>query len=357
MTSLLDLQKQAGAVFSPEGNTLSTFNQESQLLDALDKKLIVCDRSNWGLLSLAGDDRARFLHNQTTNNIESLKTGQGCETVFVNSTGRTIDLVTAYIQEKNILLLVSPEQNEPLYQWMDRYIFPFDKVELKDLTAQYSIFTLIGKSAEAQLGDWFPTELLNTSVFGHKTITIDDVEVTVTVDSGLSCSGYNFIVATENAGVVWQKLTSLNPVLIGEKGWETLRIAEGRPKPPTELTTDYNPLEAGLWRAISFDKGCYIGQETIARLNTYQGVKQRLWGIELDGGLAPEDGDRIITIDGEKIGIVTSYDETENKYFALGYVRTKAGGEDLQVKIGEVTGKVVSLPFVKHEYYQPEAKS
>ena len=119
--------------------------------------------------------------------------------------------------------------------------------------------------------------------------------------------------------------------------------------PEQELTEDYNPLEAGLWKAISFEKGCYIGQETIARLNTYKGVKQRLWGIKLSESV--EVG-TWITLDGEKVGILTSFTDLESP-FALGYVRTKAGGEGLQVQVREASGEVVAVPFLSHEYYQP----
>ena len=348
MTTLIDLQKQAGAVFRDGDKTPSTFNQDSQLINGKEEQVILCDRSDWGLLKLTGDDRARFLHNQTTNDIQTLGVGAGCETVFVNSTGRTIDLVTAYNQESAILLLVSPQQNETLYQWMDRYIFPFDKVQLADLTPEYSIFTVIGQSSGELLASLLPSELLNGNEYSHQTVTIADVEVMVTVDCGLTNTGYNFIVPTEKAGIIWETLTgALTPVLIGEEGWQRLRIQEGRPQPATELTTDYNPLEAGLWRAISFDKGCYIGQETIARLNTYKGVKQRLWGIKLSDRVSPQTP---ITVDDKKIGILTSYIDTAEGGFGLAYIKTKAGGVGLNVRVGAAEGILTDVPFLKHEY-------
>ena len=125
---------------------------------------------------------------------------------------------------------------------------------------------------------------------------------------------------------------------------------QGKPKPNHELTTDYNPLEAGLWDAISFDKGCYIGQETIARLNTYKGVKQRLWGIKFASPVNLSES-KLITLNGEKVGTITSHCDTPEGIFALGYIRTKAGGEGLKVMVNEVEGEVISLPFVRH----PEA--
>ena len=132
-----------------------------------------------------------------------------------------------------------------------------------------------------------------------------------------------------------------------EDAWEALRIAQGRPKPDAELTEDYNPLEVGLWDTISFTKGCYIGQETIARLNTYKGIKQYLWGIKLAGSVAVGTP---ITLDGEKVGVLTSCTQIDTGAIGLGYVRSKAGGVGLKVMIGDVEGEVSNIPFVRHEY-------
>ena len=80
--------------------------------------------------------------------------------------------------------------------------------------------------------------------------------------------------------------------LLGSREWEVLRVVEGVPAPGSELTLDHNPLEAGLWHTVSFDKGCYVGQETIARLKTYDGLKQQLWGLSFAcgaGAAAVED--------------------------------------------------------------------
>lgn len=352
MTNLKKLQQELGAIFTPEnGNIPISFNSNSFNLENIEQSVWLCDRSNCGLLNLQGDDRVRFLHNQTSNNIESLKSGQGCETVFVNSTGRNIELATVYLQENQILLLVSPGQNQNLFNWMDRYIFPFDKVQLQDWTAKYAIFTLLGQPSQNLLAQWVDDEFFTRPEYSHQIITIEDTEIVITVGCGLRITGYNLIIPQEKAPLIWQQLMKQQPQLLGSQEWETLRIHQGRPKPEAELTEEYNPLETGLWHAISFDKGCYIGQETIARLNTYKGVKQRLWGIKLEQAINPET-DKLITVEGKKVGIVTSYEQTEKEYFALGYIRTKAGGEGLSVQVGNVPGKVVSLPFVKHEYYQ-----
>jgi folate-binding protein YgfZ len=125
-----------------------------------------------------------------------------------------------------------------------------------------------------------------------------------------------------------------------------LRIRQGRPQADAELTEDYNPLEAGLWHTISYNKGCYIGQETIARLNTYQGVKQQLWGIQLSQTIAPGEP---ILLEAAKVGVCTSCTVTATGAFALGYLKTKAGGEGLTVQVGDQTGTVMDLPFLTRQ--------
>jgi folate-binding protein YgfZ len=294
------------------------------------------------------------LHNQTTNNIQDLEFGSGCDTIFVNSIGRNIDLSTVYLEKERILLLVNPRQSEVLINWMDRYIFPFDKVKLTDISANYAIFSLMGKESQNLLSEWVDDSILSAPEFHHQKITIGDIELILTVGCNLKIAGYNLIIPQAKASDMWQKLRQKNVLLMGSKAYEDLRILQGKPQAKSELTEEFNPLESGLWEAISFAKGCYIGQETIARLNTYQGVKQRLWGIKLNQGINP-DRDKIITnLAGEKIGQLTSYTEIGFQFVGLGYIRTKAGGIGLKVRIGNAEGEVIPVPFLKHEYYQPE---
>jgi folate-binding protein YgfZ len=310
------------------------------------KYIALSDCSSWGLIELKGSDRLRFLHNQTTSNIQALQPSQGCDTVFVNSTGRTLDLATAYVTEDSILVLVSPHQNEKLMAWMDRYLFPMDKVELKDLSGKIAIFRLIGSESLTLLKKLSLNIPENPPLHSHFLVNLGQVNIRIAVGTGLGLPGYTLLLPQENALDIGEMLHQAGAVVIDSQAWEKLRIQQGRPMPGAELTEDYNALEAGLWSAISFDKGCYIGQETIARLNTYKGVKQRLWGIKLDK-FAPV-GSPLIH-DAEKVGILTSVVPIgTDSCLGLAYVRTKAGGEGLQVEVGETTGEIIPVPFLSH---------
>lgn len=342
---LKKVQKSAGAIFNDAG-VLLDFGNEDLATEAVENGVAICDRSHWGLLKITGEDRLRYLHNQSTNDFEKRSPGQSCDTVFVTSTARTLDLATAYVTEDAVLILVSPNRRQQLLTWLDRFIFPFDKVELTDISAQTAVFSLLGEPATALLTKLADRDLLPTNPAEHQIINIADIPVRVAVGSGLAIPGYTLILNLDGAATVWSKLNEAGAVPFGDRLWENLRIQQGRPVPDYELTEDYNPLEAGLWQTISFEKGCYIGQETIARLNTYKGVKQKLWGIELDRAVSPQTP---ITLDGSKVGVLTSYTDTASGCFGLGYVRTKAGGEGLQVQVGEAVGKLRSVPFLHHE--------
>lgn len=346
---LHDIQQSAGATFESVADVTVpvSFGNDAAAIQAARQGVTLVDLSHWGLLKLSGDDRLRFLHNQSTNDIQQLKPGQGCDTVFVTSTARTIDLATVYATDDAILILVSPNRRQQLMEWLDRYIFPMDRVELKDVSRENATFSLIGPNSDAllqQLSDEMPIEDAYAS---HQELILEGLQVRVAVGNGLALPGYTLIVSASNAAKLWQVLTEAGAIPMGSRIWEQLRIQQGRPACDRELTEDYNPLEAGLWQTISFTKGCYIGQETIARLNTYKGVKQQLWGIRLQAAVEPE---AVVMVGEEKVGKLTSFTETDQGPFGLAYIRTKAGGKELKVLIGDVEGEVVDVPFLTHDY-------
>lgn len=342
---LHDIQLSAGATFETVADVLvpASFGNDVVAIQAARQSVALVDLSHWGRLKISDDDRIRFLHNQSTNDFQRLKPGQGCDTVFVTSTARTIDLATAYVMEDAVLLLVSPNRRQQLIKWLDRYLFPMDRVEVKDVSSESATFSLIGPESDTLLKTLGVEIPIGEVYASHQQVRLNDFQVRVAVGSGLALPGYTLIVLVDDAAKLWKILTAAAAIPMGDRVWEQLRIEQGRPIPDNELTDDYNPLEVGLWQTLSFEKGCYIGQETIARLNTYKGVKQQLWGIRLS---APAQPGSVVTVEGEKVGKLTSYTETEQGAFGLAYIRTKAGGVGLKVQVGEVEGEIVDVPFL-----------
>lgn len=297
------------------------------------------DRTAWGRITVTDADRLTFLHNQSTNTFKQRKPGEGCDTVFLTSTARTIDLAAAYVLDDSVLLLVSPGMSEKLIAFLDRYIFFADKVKFTDVTAQTAAFSLFGAKSHDLVRTLGAERLIGQPYGTH--CLVDQIRIAVGTEFAIE--GYTLICDSSTAQNTHeidlkQQLIDLGVTEIDESAWKTLRIEQGRPMPGSELTEDYNPLEAGLWHTISFNKGCYIGQETIARLDTYNGVKQQLWGIKLD---QPVEPGTIATIDGEKAGLITSVSGS----IGLAYIRTKAGGAGLKVDLGEI----IDLPYLTRE--------
>lgn len=361
---LRDLQAASGATFvtmpgvtmpgvsAAETEVPASFGNDADALNVVQSGVALFDRSHWGRIQITGDDRIRFLHNQTTNNFQILQPGQGCDTVFVTSTARTIDLVSAYILDDAVLLLTSPGYSQKLIQWMDRFIFFADKVELKDITSTTAAFSLIGTGSDALLEKLGIGAIVGESCNNHAVFNLGGVDTRVAVGCGLAVSGHTLFVNANDATTLWQLLVQAGAVPMGEQVWERLRIEQGRPTPERELTDDYNPLEAGLWYTISLSKGCYIGQETIARLHTYRGVKQQLWGVQLNQLAEPES---VVMSGDEKIGKLTSCIPVKqhpagHQFLGLAYIRTKAATPGLKVRVGDSEGTLVAPPFLAHDY-------
>jgi len=370
------VQRQGGAVFgaaarSPVRYGPSGDGAEDLARSAARSRVALVDLSDWTRLRVTGADRLTFLHNQTTNDFKSLQPGQGTIAAIVNATARPLDLATAWVTEAMVLLLASPGMTDRLLTWFDRFIFPMDRVEVTDAQDAAIAFSLIGPEACTLLqGLGIHGEDLEPH--GHRQVELAGIPVRLAAGSGLAQPGFTLWIELEDgaegsgdglgdrAATLWQTLTAAGAVPLGSEGWERLRVEDGRPWPGAELTEDFNALEAGLWGAVSFQKGCYIGQETIARLDTYDGVKQYLYGFRFDRPVAvgadlfvmdPNQADS----DSEKraAGRLTSVVADDSGAIALGYLRRKAGGPDTVVTTAAADGTVatapaIALPFISY---------
>ncbi|KAL6964379.1 hypothetical protein U1Q18_035434 [Sarracenia purpurea var. burkii] len=344
----------AGAKLSEDG-IIETFDNNDEALDAVNNGVVVVDLSHFGQIRVTGEDRIQFLHNQSTANFECLQEGQGCDTVFVTPTARTIDIAHAWIMRNAIMLVVSPMTSGSITEMLRKYIFFADKVEIEDITKQVCLFVLVGPKSNQVMVDLNLGDLVGQPYGSHKHYTVNGMPVTVAVGNIISEEGFSLLMSPAAAGFVWKTLLSQGAIPMSSKAWETLRVFQGRPAPGKELTNEYNVLEAGLWNAISLSKGCYKGQETISRLITYDGIKQRLWGIHLSSPVEPGSP---ITVDAKKVGKLTSYTagRNESEHFGLGYIKRKAASLGDTVIVGDnVVGTVVEVPFLARQ--RPPSKS
>ena len=294
-------------------------------------------------LYMRGADHLDFLHRMTSNDFRNLQIGHGLEAVFIEQRARILDLAICYRGPDTTALILSPDSRTAIPDWLDRFIFA-EALELADRTDETAMFELIGPQA-AQL----VTHVLNADLSrlqDHQLLdpqVADDLWLARTAGPGLRAFGP--LATVED---LCQRLATAGARPIGAATWEILRIEQGLPLLGRELTQDYNPWEAGLGRAIHPDKGCYIGQEVIARLDTYDKVKQHLVGLRLSADELPAMGQPLR--DGvREIGRITSTVCSPNLGpIALAYVRRSACAEGTVLDLDGAQATVASLPF-SHE--------
>lgn len=351
---LADYQAEKGAVFTDDGIPY-TFGQDALALEASQNTAAVVDRSHWGRLRFSGPDASTFLHNQTTADIASLQTGTSCDTVIVSPQGRSVDLSTCLRMDSGIILILSPGMAHSIKERMEKYITPFDKVSVFDITDSTRMFSLLGPASPdimAKLAA--PADLLQGVNGTHRVLGFKNSPVVVIVGSGLSGPGYTVICEENVAADIWQLFSEAGAVPMGDYGWEVARVLAGRPAQGAELSKDYNPLEAGLYNAVSLAKGCYMGQEALAKIHTQDAVKQQLFGLTLAAPCSVGDA---VEYNGVVVGRVTSYVDTpraEKK--ALAYIRRKVQGGEVavfngaEVIVNGVKGHLTATPFSHREF-------
>jgi folate-binding protein YgfZ len=256
---------------------------------------------NPGLLRVSGADRAAFIQRQTTNDIRQLSAGQLQLSVLTNPAARILDVFHLMVDDEGLLALTLPGKGAATTAYLKSRIFFMDKVTLGDLSTDFSQVELIGPGSAAllqRLGIAEIPDILQVVQAEIGGVGLHLLGSAPGIDLGLRLllparSRASVLAALEQAGCA-----PLSPTQ-----HDLLRIESGLPAAGRELTEEYTPLETGLDEAISDSKGCYTGQEIIARQVTYDKVTQRLCGVRLEGEVPA--GLRLWT-EGKPAGTLTS---------------------------------------------------
>ncbi len=317
----------------------------------------VLDLSFRGRLCLLGADRQNFLNGQVTNNVKDLKAGAGCYAALITAKGKMQSDLNIYNLENEILLDFEPGLSKIIKERLEKYIIA-DDVQIVDVAPHYGLLSIQGpKTFEVverlQLGFAVPQSSMSSVSVKNETLG----EIYFMNHSRGGNFGVDIFVPSNSLGAVADKIITAAKEIGGRAcGWNALEIARieaGIPRFGADMDETNLPPEAGLdSRAVSYTKGCYIGQEVIARIRTYGQVAKALRGLQLADDLKnfPMKGDKLFF--GEKeVGYITSAiaSPTFKMNIALGYVRREANkvGTDLILRTqnGNSPAKIVALPF------------
>ena len=319
----------------------------------------VLDLSFRSRLCLTGADRAKFLHGQVTNDVTGLNIGEGCYAALVNAKGRMETDLNIYRLSDELLLDFEPGYSQSISQRLEKYVIAAD-VQVVDAAPHYGLLSVQGPKAvevvkQLNLGTSPPTGLM--TFVCAKDVTLGEIYVMNQPRAGTN--GFDLFVPSPALGAVADKLIAAAKTIGGRAcGWhaiETARIEAAIPRYGHDMDETNLAPEAGIEaRAISYTKGCYIGQEVIARVRTYGQVAKALRGLRLadDLKILPAKGDKLFK-DSKEVGYLTSAiaSPTLKANIALGYVRREANqiGTGLMIKTtqGESPVRIVEIPFIR----------
>jgi folate-binding protein YgfZ len=299
---------------------------------------LLVDRSERGKLALTGAEAKEFLHGQVTNDVEGLSEGSGCYAAFLTHKGKMLGDLRILDAGDELLLDCERVALQELFNMIRHYKLGRD-VELHKRTLERGLLSLIGPDARriAQAED------LPAAEHSHRAAELAGAQVRLIVTD----LGIDVLCDAEAAERVAAALAAAGAVTASEADAEVRRVESGRPRYGVDLDDTVIPQEAGLnARAVSFEKGCYVGQETVARLYFRGKPNRHLRGLKLSGPAAHGDPLRLGEREVGRLGSVV--ESPLHGRIALALVRREAApGDSLSVGDDGVRAQVVELPFAQ----------
>jgi folate-binding protein YgfZ len=291
------------------------------------------ERSAQGTVTLTGADRASFLHALLTNDVAGLPKGRGVYAAYLTPQGRMISDMRVIETGSRMLLSVDRHVAAPLAERFDKLVFSED-VQAKD-ASDIAVLGVHGPSAARMIQHATGVSVADLQS-QYDNITVESL--TIVRDDALGVLGYDVYLPVSDRDAIRAKLIEAGAEQVSDEVAEALRIEAGRPRFGVDMTTDTIPLEAGIEdRAISFTKGCYVGQEVIVRVmhRGHGRVARRLMSIVITVGDVPARGDKILLGD-RAVGEITSATASPRmgSPLALGYVQREHAVAGTEVTVG-----------------------
>ncbi len=313
----------------------------------------LCDLSHRGLVRATGADRQRFFHAMVSNDTASLQPGQGCYATFLTNKGKLIADFVVYADADAYLIDLEPHMAQTFIEQLDFFVIA-DDVTFTDETTAWGLLSLQGPESADVLAMACGQEMPDLPTYGHTPCVLGGHQARLIRRSHTGEDGYQLLAPQETLPgiweVLWQYRDTCDVHVVGLDALDVLRIEAGVPLFGRDMTEETMPVEANLFDAISYTKGCYIGQEVIARIDARGHVNRKLMGLLLEGEPLPHPGDTIVSSERD-VGWVTSaaHSPARQQNIAMGYIRREVftPGTQLDVRTAGMTlgATVVELPF------------
>jgi folate-binding protein YgfZ len=307
------------------------------------------DRSVLGKVSVTGRDRLAFLQGMLTNDVKGLAPGRGAPAAFLDAHGKVMALLVVYAAVDRVLIELPASLTEKTLATLDRYLIS-EKAYFESVDEAFAILSLQGPAARGRL-EGLAGAALDLPPYGHTEVSIAGAAARVINRAEGPAPGFHCWVAAEHVGAVRSAIEKAGAVPAGPETLEVLRLEAGQPWYPNDVDDSVILPETRLESLVSYTKGCYIGQETVARVKYRGHVNRALSGLVLEGDRVPAPGARV-TAEGSDVGRVTSAVRSIElgRPIALAYVRREHFEPGSVVTVvdaaGEQPARVAALPFV-----------
>ncbi len=335
-----------------DDNKIKKYTSVEDELNSLSDGVGLRNISNYGMIELKGKDVLDFLHRISTNSVRNLGKEQIVKTIFTTEKGRIIDLTILMNFEDYQILFCHPEHHTKILRWLEKYIIS-DDVKVSDINNKYTLLEMIGPQADSFVTLICGTVVNNIPENSFKVISAEamlfflakmrdqkgQLKYWIIADH---VNGHRFIkYAVDHKGIF-----DFN--LVGEEAYNVYRVEQGILVAPNEINDNYNPNEAGLIKYIDTAKGCYIGQEVIARLDTYDKVQRGVKGFVFDEPAEQKEYE-LFNGDGSESGKITSvvYSPKCKKNIGLGYLRKNYLQEGTALTAKDPDGKEIKVSVHK----------
>ncbi len=279
-----------------------------------------------GIIQAEGQEVLDLIHRLSTNGCLNLQSQMGKQTILTNEKGRIIDVITVINRIDHTLILTSPGNEQQVISWLKKYII-MENIRFTIMTNDVEMVTIHGPESLDFVSQFIRGDLLTLPM--HSAISKSDSNRFAIRSMPIHELQFLIIDQKENGLLDYFSSQKDIPELFSND-WIRERILAGQGIYSHEWSDAYNPLEAGLLHLIDFKKGCYIGQEVIARLDSYNKVNKRLMGISSQSHFEEHD---LIYVDDEQIGVITSIFSLEDMTIALGYVRSEHSYDETNIQI------------------------
>lgn len=349
----------SGAVFAERDGWLLPihFGNASAEYKAVRSVAGLIDLCHRGLLQVTGPDRFTFLQGMLSNDLRDIKAGEAQYATVLNQQGKVLGDVRILQSENSFYLDLWEVIKDKIVLHLNRYLVA-DEVEIADRSESYGILSIQGPQSIGLLQKLVTQGELPERPeppLRHTIVDVDGVKICVVQASHTGEAGFDLIIPVTALPGIAKKATDLgqpfSAMWVGEEAQNTLRIEAGIPRYGVDITEDNLLLETGLEHAVSFKKGCYLGQEVVERIRSRGHVNKKLCGLLLDGQAPAQAGDLIFAGD-RNVGVVTSsvYSPALARPIVLGYLHrdfwTLGTIVSLEREGESVAAVVAELPFL-----------